>query len=81
MIELLDLREAHIHDRAPCPAQFGDHVGQESNVALICEIRDRAAAILRQAGFVLIREGDDTYNLRPDLRPEPDALLQQYLGA
>lgn len=37
-------------------------------------------AILRQAGFVLIREGDDTYQLRPDLRPEPGALLQQYLG-
>ncbi|MGZ4290594.1 MAG: ArsR/SmtB family transcription factor [Gaiellaceae bacterium] len=37
-------------------------------------------AILRQAGFVLIREGDDTYKLRPDLRPEPGALLQQYLG-
>jgi DNA-binding transcriptional ArsR family regulator len=37
-------------------------------------------AILRQAGFVLIQEGDDTYTLRPDLRPEPGALLQQYLG-
>jgi len=37
-------------------------------------------AILRQAGFVLIQEGDDTYKLRPDLRPEPGALLQQYLG-
>lgn len=37
-------------------------------------------AILRQAGFVLIREGDDTYQLRADLRPEPGALLQQYLG-
>jgi DNA-binding transcriptional ArsR family regulator len=37
-------------------------------------------AILRQAGFVLIREGDDTYRLRPDLRPEPGALLQRYLG-
>jgi DNA-binding transcriptional ArsR family regulator len=37
-------------------------------------------AILRQAGFVLIKEGDDTYKLRPDLRPEPGALLQQYLG-
>jgi DNA-binding transcriptional ArsR family regulator len=37
-------------------------------------------AILRQAGFVLIQEGDDTYRLRPDLRPEPGALLQQYLG-
>jgi DNA-binding transcriptional ArsR family regulator len=38
-------------------------------------------AILRQAGFVLIQEGDDTYRLRPDLRPEPGALLEQYLGA
>jgi len=37
-------------------------------------------AILRQAGFVLIQEGDDTYKLRPDMRPEPGALLQQYLG-
>ena len=31
---------------------FADHVGQENGVALICEIRDRAAAILRQAGYV-----------------------------
>src|SRR5262249_6083257 len=37
-------------------------------------------AILRQAGFVLIQEGDDTYKLRPDLRPEPGALLEHYLG-
>jgi DNA-binding transcriptional ArsR family regulator len=37
-------------------------------------------AILRQAGFVLIQEGDDTYTLRPDMRPEPGALLEQYLG-
>ena len=37
-------------------------------------------AILRQAGFVLIQEGDDTYKLRPDLRPQPGALLEQYLG-
>jgi DNA-binding transcriptional ArsR family regulator len=37
-------------------------------------------AILRQAGFVLIQEGDDTYKIRPDLQPEPGALLQQYLG-
>ena len=37
-------------------------------------------AILRQAGFVLIREDDDTYRLRPDLRPEPGALLEHYLG-
>jgi hemolysin activation/secretion protein len=31
---------------------FAGHVGQENGVALICEIRDRAAAILRQAGYV-----------------------------
>ncbi|HKD94046.1 MAG TPA: helix-turn-helix domain-containing protein [Gaiellaceae bacterium] len=37
-------------------------------------------AILRQAGFVLIQEGDDTYTLRPDMRPEPGALLTQFLG-
>ena len=37
-------------------------------------------AILRQAGFVLIQEGDDTYRLRPDLQPQPGALLEQYLG-
>ena len=37
-------------------------------------------AILRQAGFVLIREGDDTYTLRTDMRPEPGALLAQFLG-
>lgn len=37
-------------------------------------------AILRQAGFVLIREGDDTYTLRTDMRPEPGALLKQFLG-
>jgi DNA-binding transcriptional ArsR family regulator len=38
-------------------------------------------AILRQAGFVLIREGEDTYSLRSDLRPEPGSLLERYLGA
>jgi DNA-binding transcriptional ArsR family regulator len=38
-------------------------------------------AILRQAGFVLIKEDDDTYRLRPDLRPEPGALLEHFLGA
>lgn len=37
-------------------------------------------AILRQAGFVLIQEGDDTYRIRSDLRPEPGALLEQFLG-
>ena len=38
-------------------------------------------AILRQAGFVLIQEGDDTYRLRTDMPPEPGALLQQFLGS
>jgi DNA-binding transcriptional ArsR family regulator len=38
-------------------------------------------AILRQAGFVLIREGEETYSLRTDLLPEPGALLERYLGA
>jgi DNA-binding transcriptional ArsR family regulator len=37
-------------------------------------------AILRQAGFVLIQEGDDTYTLRADVRPEPGALLESFLG-
>jgi DNA-binding transcriptional ArsR family regulator len=38
-------------------------------------------AILRQAGFVLIREGEEMYSLRTDLLPEPGALLARYLGA
>jgi DNA-binding transcriptional ArsR family regulator len=38
-------------------------------------------AILRQAGFVLIQEGDDTYRLRTDMPPEPGALLKQFLGS
>jgi DNA-binding transcriptional ArsR family regulator len=38
-------------------------------------------AILRQAGFVLIREGEEMYSLRSDLRPEPGTLLERYLGA
>jgi hemolysin activation/secretion protein len=33
-------------------AAFAPYVGQERNVALICEIRDRAATILREAGYV-----------------------------
>jgi DNA-binding transcriptional ArsR family regulator len=36
-------------------------------------------ALLRQAGFVLIREDDDLYSLRPDVRPEPGALLESFL--
>jgi DNA-binding IclR family transcriptional regulator len=38
-------------------------------------------AILRRAGFVLIREGEEMYSLRTDLLPEPGALLARYLGA
>lgn len=37
-------------------------------------------AILRQAGFVLIREDGDAYSLRSDLPPEPGSLLARYLG-
>jgi DNA-binding transcriptional ArsR family regulator len=38
-------------------------------------------AILRQAGFVTVRDGDDkVYNLREDL-PETGDLLSAYLGA
>jgi DNA-binding transcriptional ArsR family regulator len=39
-------------------------------------------ALLRHAGFVVIREeGDDkVYNLRRDLLPQAGALLQEYLG-
>lgn len=31
---------------------FAPYVGQEHNVALLCEIRDRAATILREAGYI-----------------------------
>jgi hemolysin activation/secretion protein len=31
---------------------FAPYVGQENNVAAICEIRDRAATILREAGYI-----------------------------
>ena len=33
-------------------AAYQDYVGRENNVAVICEIRDRAAAILREAGYI-----------------------------
>jgi hemolysin activation/secretion protein len=33
-------------------AAFAPYVGQENNVAVICEIRDRAATILREAGYI-----------------------------
>jgi hypothetical protein len=60
------------------PISLGD-AAQE--VGLAKSTTHHHLAILRQAGFVLIQEGDDTYKLRPDLRPEPGALLQQFLGS
>jgi DNA-binding transcriptional ArsR family regulator len=60
------------------PMSLGD-AAQE--VGLAKSTTHHHLAILRQAGFVLIQEGDDTYKLRPDLRPEPGALLQQFLGS
>jgi hemolysin activation/secretion protein len=33
-------------------AAFAPYLGQENSVAVICEIRDRAATILREAGYV-----------------------------
>jgi DNA-binding transcriptional ArsR family regulator len=36
-------------------------------------------AILRQAGFVVIREDDDLYSLRPD-HPSAPGLLDRYLA-
>jgi hemolysin activation/secretion protein len=33
-------------------AAFAPYVGQENNVAMVCEIRDRAATILREAGYI-----------------------------
>jgi DNA-binding transcriptional ArsR family regulator len=38
-------------------------------------------AILRQAGFVLIREGEEMYSLRTDLQLELGALLARYLDS
>jgi hemolysin activation/secretion protein len=44
------------HLRGLAPAQLrpavAPYLGQENNVAVICEIRDRAATILRDAGYV-----------------------------
>ena len=33
-------------------AAFAPYLGQENNVAVVCEIRDRAATILREAGYI-----------------------------
>ena len=50
------------HDALAEPAQ---------EVSLATSRTHHRLAILRQAAFVLIREDDDTYRLRPDLRPGP----------
>jgi Bacterial regulatory protein, arsR family len=59
------------------PISLGD-AAQE--VGLAKSTTHHHLAILRQAGFVLIQEGDDTYTLRTDMQPEPGALLKQFLG-
>lgn len=51
------LRNAVFEDLRGLPAEalrpaFAPFVGQEHPVAIICEIRDRAATILREAGYV-----------------------------
>ena len=51
------LRDVIFDDLRGLPAErlrsaFAPYVGQENNVAVICEIRDRAATILRDAGYV-----------------------------
>ena len=44
-----DLRGLSVEDLRPAYAPF---IGQELPIAAVCEIRDRAATILRQAGYV-----------------------------
>lgn len=39
-------------DRSLLTESFTDYVGQENSVAIICEIRDRAATILRRQGYL-----------------------------
>jgi hemolysin activation/secretion protein len=51
------LRDAMFDDLRGLPAArlreaFAPYVGQENNIAIVCEIRDRAAAILSDAGYV-----------------------------
>ena len=45
-------RSARADRRRSCAPAFAPYVGQEHNVAVICEIRDRAATILREAGYI-----------------------------
>ena len=51
------LREAVFDELRGLPAArlreaFAPYVGRESNISIVCEIRDRAAAILREAGYI-----------------------------
>ena len=51
------LRDAVFDDLRGLPAArlreaFAPFVGQENNIAIVCEIRDRAATIFREAGYV-----------------------------
>lgn len=48
-----DLRGLSQEDMRPA---FASYVGREHSVSVVCEIRDRAAAILRQAGYVAVVE-------------------------
>jgi len=47
--EFADLRGAQAQDLRPAYAPF---IGQEHPVAIVCEIRDRAATILREMGYI-----------------------------
>jgi hemolysin activation/secretion protein len=51
------LRDVVFDDLRGLPAErlraaFAPFVGQENNIAIVCEIRDRAATILREAGYI-----------------------------
>jgi hemolysin activation/secretion protein len=48
-VQFADLRGLSVEDLRPAYASF---LGQEHPVALLCEIRDRAATILRDAGYI-----------------------------
>jgi hemolysin activation/secretion protein len=51
------LRDAAFDELRGLPAArlreaFAPYLGRESNISVVCEIRDRAAAILREAGYI-----------------------------
>ncbi|HST35797.1 MAG TPA: ShlB/FhaC/HecB family hemolysin secretion/activation protein [Allosphingosinicella sp.] len=48
-VEFADLRGLNADDLRPA---YASYLGQEHPIAVICEIRDRAATILRDAGYV-----------------------------